>query len=237
MIGTVSHELRNNLTGVLGLTDIVANTADLQPAEARELIALAHQQAVDANEIVEDLLTASRLEAAALTISAGRVDINAEVATVARRFNGVGSEIGLVLADDLGAAWADPLRVRQAIRNLVSNAIRYGGPVVSITTRQTRDAIQINVLDNGDGVPKEDEASIFLPYRRSTTGRRDPSSIGLGLWICRHLAQAMGGHLVYERRDGSTEFVLTVPVARPDQNPTRAPASAAHIPVPFILSH
>jgi signal transduction histidine kinase len=237
MIGTVSHELRNNLTGVLGLTDIVANTADLQPAEARELIALAHQQAVDANEIVEDLLTASRLEAAALTISAGRVDINAEVATVARRFNGVGSEIGLVLADDLGAAWADPLRVRQAIRNLVSNAIRYGGPVVSIATRQKGDAIQISVLDNGDGVPKEDEASIFLPYRRSTTGRRDPSSIGLGLWICRHLAQAMGGHLVYERRDGSTEFVLTVPVARPDQNPTRAPASAAHIPVPFILSH
>jgi signal transduction histidine kinase len=237
MIGTVSHELRNNLTGVLGLTDIVANTANLQPAEARELIALAHQQAVDANEIVEDLLTASRLEAAALTISAGRVDINAEVATVARRFNGAGSEIGLALAEDLAAAWADPLRVRQAIRNLVSNAIRYGGPVVSITTRQTGDAIQISVLDNGDGVPKEDEASIFLPYRRSTTGRRDPSSIGLGLWICRHLAQAMGGHLVYERRDGSTEFALTVPVARPDQNPTREPASAAHIPVPFILSH
>jgi anti-sigma regulatory factor (Ser/Thr protein kinase) len=157
------------------------------------------------------------------------------VATVARRFNGAGSEIGLALADDLAAAWADPLRVRQAIRNLVSNAIRYGGPVVSITTRQTGDAIQISVLDNGDGVPKEDEASIFLPYRRSTTGRRDPSSIGLGLWICRQLAQAMGGHLVYERRDGSTEFVMTVPVARPDENPTRAPASA-HIPVPFTLS-
>lgn len=236
MIGTVSHELRNNLTGVLGLTEIVANTADLKPAEARELIALAHQQAVDANEIVEDLLTASRLEASALTITAGRVDINAEVATVARRFTGAGSEIGLALADDLAPAWADPLRVRQAIRNLVSNAIRYGGPVVSITTRQTGDAIQIGVLDNGDGVPTEDEASIFLPYRRSTTGRRDPSSVGLGLWICRHLAQAMGGHLVYERRNGSTEFVMTVPVARPDQHPTRAPASA-HIPVPSILSH
>jgi len=237
MIGTVSHELRNNLTGVLGLTDIVANTANLEPAEARELIAGAHQQAVDANEIVEDLLTASRLEAAALTISAGRVDINAEVATVARRFNGAGSEIGLALADDLAEAWADPLRIRQAIRNLVSNAIRYGGPVVSITTRQAGDAIRISVVDNGDGVPKEDEASIFLPYRRSTKGRRDPSSIGLGLWICRHLAQAMGGYLVYERKDGSTEFVLTVPVARADQNPMRTAASAARIPAPFVLSH
>jgi signal transduction histidine kinase len=51
MMGTVSHELRNNLTGVLGLTYMVANTADFQPAEARELIALAHQQAVDASKI------------------------------------------------------------------------------------------------------------------------------------------------------------------------------------------
>ena len=54
MLGTVSHELRNNLTGMMGLTEIVSTNPDLSADEARELVALAHQQAVDANEIVED---------------------------------------------------------------------------------------------------------------------------------------------------------------------------------------
>jgi signal transduction histidine kinase len=217
MVGTVSHELRNNLTGVLGLTDVVASNADLEPAEARELIAMAHQQAVDANEIVEDLLTTARLEGATLTMSVGLVDVNAEVTTIARRFEGTSNEIGLALAGDLPPAWADSLRVRQIIRNLVSNAIRYGGPGISIATRPTGEAIQISVRDNGDGVPKADEASIFLPYRRSTQGRRDASSIGLGLWISRQLAQAMGGYLDYQRREGFTEFLLTVPRPSPHQ--------------------
>lgn len=229
MIGTVSHELRNNLTGVLGLTDVVATMGDLESAEARELVAMAHQQAVDANEIVEDLLTASRLEASALTMSPGLVDINAEVVTVARRFNGTGDEIGLALADDLPPGWADSLRIRQTIRNLLSNAIRYGGPVITIVTRQSEGAIQITVRDNGDGVPRADEASIFLPYRRSTQGRRDASSVGLGLWICRQLAHAMGGRLTYQRRGDFTEFLLTVPAARPDQGPITELASARNV--------
>jgi signal transduction histidine kinase len=226
MVGTVSHELRNNLTGVLGLTEVVATMADLEPAEARELVSMAHQQAVDANEIVEDLLTVSRLEGSALTTSREAVDVNEEVVATARRFQGTETEIGLALDDDLPPAWADPLRLRQTIRNLISNAIRYGGPMVVVGTGQVGDAIEVVVRDNGDGVPPEDEATIFLPYRRSTRGRRDASSIGLGLWVCRQLAHAMGGHLVYRRREGWTEFVLTIPTRPPDEDSTSSESAA-----------
>lgn len=236
MVGTVSHELRNNLTGVLGLTEVVATMVDLEPAEARELVTMAHQQAVDANDIVEDLLTVSRLEGSALTTSREAVDVNEEVVATTRRFQGTGAEIGLALDDDLPTAWADPLRLRQTIRNLVSNAIRYGGPTVVISTGQSGDAIQVVVGDNGDGVPSEDEATIFLPYRRSTKGRRDPSSIGLGLWVCRQLAHAMGGHLVYQRREGWTEFLLTIPTGPRDEDSTSEtaalPASRRSTPSP-----
>jgi len=76
MLGTVSHELRNNLSGVLGLTDVVANLEDLEPAEAQELVTMANQQALDAIEIVEDLLTASRLEQAVLNAETSPVDVN-----------------------------------------------------------------------------------------------------------------------------------------------------------------
>lgn len=225
MLGTVSHELRNNLTGVLGLTEVVSTTEDLDPAEARELIGMANQQAMDATEIVEDLLTASRVERSAMTMNAAVVDVNAEVEATARRFKGTGTDIGLVLSEDLPPGWVDSLRVRQAIRNLLSNAIRYGGPVITVATRHYGDSIEVTVRDNGDGVPPEDEATIFLPYRGSTAGRRDESSIGLGLWICRQLAQGMGGNIEYRRRGDFTEFVLTLPAARPDQDPASAPAS------------
>jgi signal transduction histidine kinase len=233
MVGTVSHELRNNLTGVLGLTEVVATMTDLEPTEARELLVMAHQQAVDASEIVEDLLTVSRLEGSALTTSREAVDVNEEVVAMARRFQGTGTDLGLALDEDLPSAWADPLRLRQTIRNLISNAIRYGGPMVVISTGESGDVIQVVVRDNGDGVPPEDEATIFLPYRRSTRGRRDPSSIGLGLWVCRQLAHAMGGHLVYQRREGWTEFLLTIPTRPLDEDsisetaPVRAPRRSA----------
>lgn len=222
MVGTVSHELRNSLTGVLGLTELVSSMEDLQPAEAKELVGMANHQAMDAIDIVEDLLTASRVERAALTMTAELVDINTEVATTAHRFQGTGTDVGLLLSDNLPPAWADSLRVRQAIRNLLSNAIRYGGPTITVATRHAGDMIELTVRDDGDGVAPEDEKTIFLPYKRSSQGRRDASSIGLGLWICRQIAQGMGGSLEYQRRGDFTEFIFSVPVAGRHQDPQTA---------------
>lgn len=227
MIGTVSHELRNNLTGVMGLTEVVSTMSDLEPAEARELVQMAHQQAIEASDIVEDLLTAARLEAAALTINHAAVDVNAEVATVAGRFHETDHEIHLALAEDPAPAWADPLRLRQVVRNLLSNAIRYGGPVATVITRDLGHTIEIVVRDNGEGISEDDVGTIFLPYRRSTRGQRHSSSVGLGLWISRNLVQAMRGRLEYRRTEGMTEFVVTIPTAGADQ--PRAAAEATDL--------
>ncbi|MGZ5385111.1 MAG: sensor histidine kinase [Acidimicrobiia bacterium] len=209
MLGTVSHELRNNLTGMIGLTEVVSTNRELNADEARELVALAHQQAVDANEIVEDLLTATRLERAALSIAMKSVNINDEVDTTARRFSGEGIDLSVRKATDLPPAAADGLRVRQVLRNLVSNAVRYGGSSIRITTVAVGDEVKVTIADDGEGVPPEDETTIFLPYRRSTRSSH-AASVGLGLWISRQLAVAMGGSLDYRRVDGWTEFVLTL---------------------------
>jgi signal transduction histidine kinase len=213
MLGTVSHELRNSLTGMLGLTQIVGEMPDLEPAEARELIDLAHHQAVDASEIIDDLLIASRIEHSGLTVDAAEVDLANEISTVANRFAGDGRLTVSVLGDHLPAACGDPLRVRQILRNLISNAIRYGGPHVVLSTLVRGDQIEVTVWDDGDGVPAEDEDTIFLPYRRSASGQRHPSSVGLGLWICRQLATAMRGTLSYSHDAAGTALVLTLPKA------------------------
>lgn len=220
MLGTVSHELRNNLTGVMGLTEIVG-TDDLTLDETEELVALAHQQAVDASEIVEDLLTVTRLERSALSVTLASVDINQEVEITARRFSGAGTDLIVKPDPATPAAVADALRVRQVLRNLVSNAVRYGGSSIKISTHFDGKSVEVTVADDGSGVPKKDEASIFLPYRRST-GSNHAESVGLGLWVSRQLAVAMSGSLEYRRVEGWTEFVLSLP-ARASDNEQKSP--------------
>jgi len=222
MLGTVSHELRNTLTGMMGLTEVVSMATDLGPEETRELIGLAHQQTVDASEIIEDLLTVSRLEQAALRVGVEEVDVNQEVETTVRRFVGAGTEVTIHSGDDLPTASGDALRVRQIMRNLLSNAARYGGGSIEVSTQTSSDRVQIVVSDNGQGVAPEDESTIFLPYRRSSNTPADVASVGLGLWICRQLAQEMGGALEYRRVDGWTQFVVTL------KNHGREPAGPAH---------
>lgn len=217
MLGMVSHELKNNLTGMIGMTELVGTHPDLSHEEAKEFVALAHQQAVDANEIVDDLLTAVRLERAALSVTIDAVDVNDEVETTIRRFSREGTGVTLEAGSDLPPAAAEALRVRQILRNLVSNAVRYGGSSIQITTKTTDGLIEVTVADDGDGVPKEDERTIFLSYRRSTRSQH-ADSVGLGLWISRQLAEAMSGSLAYRRNNDWTEFVLTLPAATPTEN-------------------
>jgi signal transduction histidine kinase len=229
MLGTVSHELRNNLTGMMGLTEIVGLDHELSGSEARELVALAHQQAADASEIVEDLLTATRLESSALSVSLEPVDLSREVETTMRRFSGEGVTVTVEAQEDLPDAEADGLRVRQILRNLVSNAVRYGGPSIRILTRAEEDVIQVVVGDNGRGVPREEEGTLFLPYRRSKSGHS--ASVGLGLWISRQLAVAMSGNLEYRRVEGWTEFALTLPVHGRAQRRTTKRARSGRVGV------
>src|SRR5690606_4703982 len=88
---------------------------------------------------------------------------------------------------------------------------------IRICTSVTGDRLAVTVADDGDGVPVEDAKNIFLPYRRSSTTHH-AASVGLGLWISRALAQAMGGTLDYGRADGWTEFTLTIGL-HDDTNP------------------
>ncbi len=214
MLGTVSHELKNNLTAMLGMTELVTTGDDIGSDEAMELIGLAHQQAVDAAEIVEDLLTVSRLQQSALSLDPEPVDLRHEVATTVHRFDGEGTVVSIT-GDELPTVVADSLRVRQILRNLVSNAVRYGGSHIEVATSVSGDRAQVVVRDDGDGIPDDELNTIFLPYRRSAKTPRTGTSVGLGLYVSHHLAHAMGGSLTYRRSEGWTEFLLSLP-ARPD---------------------
>lgn len=205
LVATVSHEVRNPLTGVIGLADTLLEQWDhLDTAEARELVSLIGTEAHAMEAIVEDLLDFSRLSAGAIALEIALVDLGA----VARAVEP--SAAGTAQVD------ADAGRVGQIVRNLVNNAIRYGGPSVQVEAGARTDVGWLEVRDDGDGVDRELEPRIFSPF--ATTG--STGSTGLGLAVSRELARAMGGELGYTRRGGWTVFRLDLPLA------TRQPSLA-----------
>ena len=108
--------------------------------------------------------------------------------------------------------WADPLRFRQIVRNLLTNANRYGGEEVWIEVGEREDQVVIAVVDNGNGVPPRLASRIFEAYERGhETSSAQPGSVGLGLAVSRRLAGLMNGTLEYHRADGLTRFELSLP--------------------------
>jgi signal transduction histidine kinase len=114
---------------------------------------------------------------------------------------------------------ADPRRVRQILRNLLTNAQRYGGPQRRVTAGALRDSAWLEVRDNGAGIPEDEASRIFEPYVTSGGG----GSVGLGLGVARQLAELMGGSLSYERSAAETVFRLVLPLVE-----KRHPVLASH---------
>ncbi len=210
-LASVSHEVRTPLTAVVGLSEILRTGFDDYPREQLlELVELISEQGFEMTNIIEDLLVAGRLEIDAISIVSEVISIEAEIAMAMRGVNG--SEKVVVEHADL-AGYADPVRFRQIMRNLVTNALRYGGETVVITIAETEARMAvISVGDNGVGIRSADTERIFNPYERAGDAPSSAGSVGIGLTVSRHLARKMAGDLVYRRRPGWTWFELTIPI-------------------------
>lgn len=206
-IANVSHELRTPLTAVIGLTSEMADSSELGPDERAELLDLVAGQASEMANIVDDLLVAARAEMGTVMVDIEKMDLLAELrATI----GGLGITVD-VSPTPAPHVLADPRRVRQILRNLLTNAQRYGGPTRRVLTGSLRDRVWLEVRDNGPGVPDADAAHIFEPYVTGNSGVK--GSVGLGLAVARQLAELMGGSLGYERSAGETVFRLLLPMA------------------------
>lgn len=213
-IGVVSHELRNHLTGVVGAIDLVTDdNTQLEQGEAKELLQLALQQSEEAEEVIEDLLIASRAERGVLDAVTEPVDLCPLTETVIRRTSVESSDIVYDFSHGPIGAMADPLRYKQIVRNLLTNAQRYGGDTIRVSIEEVKGVVSVAVADNGKGIDADDMPTLFQAYRGGKTSQGVSGSTGLGLWIARSLAHKMKGELTYERRSGQTVFELTLPAA------------------------
>lgn len=237
-LAMMSHEIRTPLTGIVGFAEVLSDEP-LSEAGRRSLDGIRRSsRALQA--LLGDILDFSRIDAGALPMQRRPVDLEALLAEVREEFaprarqRGLG--FGLSVAETARRwAEADPLRLRQVIVNLVSNAIRYTeAGAVRVTASADpadRDTIVIAVVDTGLGVAPEDRERIFDAFAQASDGgsgrREDGGGVGLGLAIAGGLVRAMGGSIALDSTlgQGST-FTVRLPL------PACAPATPAAAPEP-----
>jgi signal transduction histidine kinase len=210
LIASIAHELRTPLAGVVGFAQVLRDDADLDPESRAEMVRLVAEQGMDLTNIVDDLLVAAKSEAGTLVVAQVRVDLRAQAAQVLEAW---GSDlVGRVEFEGVSApTTGDPARVRQILRNLVSNAMRYGGDQIRVRVASVGETAHVRVEDNGNGVAPEEQERIFEPYSRAHDAPGLTASMGLGLSISRHLARLMGGDLAYSAEPGLSVFTLSMP--------------------------
>lgn len=209
-LATVSHELRNPIAVMLGMGEELANNYDaFSDADRQEMARLIARQADDASWLIEDLLVASREDISRVAVSLQTFAITKEAERV---LEVVDQAIELEIRGEESLVFADPRRTRQIIRNLVSNAIRYGEEPISIRVEPTGDRVELRVCDSGEAIAQQELERIFKPFETGSEAQH-PKSVGLGLSVARKLARRMDGDLTYRHSDHLSCFVLSLPSA------------------------
>ena len=212
-VASVGHELRTPVAALVGFTELLVSTNDfdLDDGDRQDILATMATQGADLVALLEDLLVAARTDSQSLSVAEVRVNLRAQVAQTVEGLVGNAPDDLTVKGGDVFVT-ADPLRVRQIMRNLLTNARRYGGERVIVETSTSGVKGVVRVKDDGPGLQDEDAAKIFEPYVTLHGEKGRPGSVGLGLPVARNLAIRMGGDVTYRRSDGWTTFALELPL-------------------------
>jgi CheY-like chemotaxis protein len=216
-LATISHEIRTPLNGVLGMAQAMAAEA-LSPAQ-RDRLEVIQRSGEALLAILNDVLDLSKIEAGRLELETIEFDFIDLARSVQAAFQPMAAEkgLGLRLAVDAaeGRYGGDPLRIRQILSNLISNAIKFtdAGEVVLAAGRDD-EGLCVTVSDTGVGIAPADLPRLFQKFDQldSSTTRRFGGT-GLGLAICRELASLMGGDIGVESELGrGSIFTLRLPL-------------------------
>ena len=210
LIRSVSHELRTPLTALLGYAQLLGD-AQIDDQERQHVVETIVSQGRDLSNIVDDLLTRAQAEARTLHLAKVPLSLGAQAAQVVEGWGpDEATRIRSFAGRDVRAV-GDPSRVRQIIRNLISNGLRYGDDGVEIQASYSPTMAYLTVSNPGPPIPEEHRARIFDPYHRVAGDDPKPGGLGLGLAISQQLAALMGGQIHYDHANGVSVFELSLP--------------------------
>jgi HAMP domain-containing protein/signal transduction histidine kinase/CheY-like chemotaxis protein len=259
-LANMSHELRTPLNSLLILAQLLAQnpTRNLTPKQV-EYASIIHSAGSDLLQLINDILDLSKVEAGKMDISPERVPLRQLLDYVEATFRPLTTEKSLSFRITTAAGvptdvLTDDSRLRQILRNLVSNAVKFtetGGVELRIepadpdelpaAVRRYGSALAFHVVDTGIGIAEPQLETIFGAFQQADgTTSRKYGGTGLGLSISREIAQLLGGAITANSTLGKgSTFTLYLPVARPDfqpaveiATPAADPARAVVVPEP-----
>lgn len=211
LLANASHELRSPLARLKMAVSIMA---DMPPERAAQIKSEIHQDIKELDALVEEVLLASRLDARA-NLDRTPVDLLGLATEEARR---VGAEVHADAMSEITPYLADERLIRRAVRNLLENARRYGGPQIDLELVYLPRSVEIRVCDRGPGVPADQRERIFEPFYRLPGHAEHAGGVGLGLSLVRQIAERHGGQVRCEAREGGgSRFVIELPARVGDQ--------------------
>src|SRR5919204_180757 len=223
-VTTVSPELRTPLTSIYGFAETLLRQDVLfGDAERRTFLGYIASESARLTTIVDQLLNVARLDTGDLQVNLAPTDVRAVVSEVVHMAeqspNGIDHDFVVDLPEEPIDAEADSDKLRQILANLVDNAVKFSpeGGKVTVAARADDQTVEVRVVDEGIGIPEEEQRRIFTKFYRGEAMTRDPSAsgTGLGLFIAHGLVSAMGGRMWVDSREGAgSSFAFELPVAR-----------------------
>jgi signal transduction histidine kinase len=217
-VANVSHELRTPLTAIRGYVEALAE-GDSSPDEQKGFLDIIARHTQRMERLVRDLLRLARLDAGQETLAIVGCDarglIDGVLTDVAPSASARSQQIVVSIAPEAQRIRADPAKLHDALRNLVSNAITYSPEhsTITVSTAQADGSVEISVTDEGPGIPDQDLDRVFERFYRVDKSRaRDPGGTGLGLAIVKHLVELHGGHVRVENLPAhGAKFTIEIP--------------------------
>ena len=229
-IANVSYELRTPLNAIVGFAEILNNQYfgalnDRQGEYVRGIIQASNRLLA----LINDILDLAMIEAGRMTLETDQVDVHAMMVSVfnlsrdwARKQN---QRIEFDCPGDIGQIVADERRLKQALFNLISNAVKFtpAGGRLRVSARREGESLAFTVTDTGIGIPPEQHGEVFEKFARGKDGSGRYQGVGLGLALVRHIVELHGGSVaITSTPNEGTEVTCRVPVAGAAEQPARA---------------
>jgi two-component system phosphate regulon sensor histidine kinase PhoR len=213
-----SHELKSPLTSIIGASDLISSQMTTNPKEIIELSQRILEEASRMNRLVQDMLSLSQFESNTILKQETVLDVEKLILDVIIKLRPIATKKSIAIDTHLESIslTADYEHIIQLVRNLIDNAIQYGiqGGYVIVNLFKTSEAIVFEVVDNGIGIPKEDQNRVFERFYRVDKARsKQTGGTGLGLAIVKHICALYHAeiHLISELNEG-TKITISFPI-------------------------
>jgi PAS domain S-box-containing protein len=219
LFSIIAHDLKNPFNSILGFTDMLVNDhSDYSGEEILTIIKMINEASKQTHNLLENLLNWSRAQTGGISIEPDILDIYEIAEGVLRLYEGSAGEKNLELLNRIKPgtkAWGDANMVASILRNLISNGIKFTRPKgkVTLSTKGSRNNLDIQVADNGIGIPADMLDKLFrIEENNRRSGTTNEEGTGLGLVLCMEFAEMNGGTiLVNSKPEKGSTFSLRLP--------------------------